>query len=203
MKIYTNITATFVAILFLLSFGMKSEAVASCPSGTSSTTMIFNIGGCDWMVDICYKCPFTANPSWFTFTKYKKVHQTCICSVPENEILDSVTAQMLDGRMFLYGLCAGTIPPCGTTNAAFQIRVYDCWFMRNIFDVGLEYVVCDYSSWCVQDVEICWDQTYGPQYFPSGVWYPFGDSYCETIIMPDTPPPGSSSSCWFNSTCGQ
>lgn len=193
----------FVITGLLFSTLVLTKASSQCPPGQSSTTMIFNIGGCDWVVDICYECPVTSAPNWFSPVKYKKVSQTCISTVPENEVLDSIAAQMLDGTTYLLGLCTSSIPPCGTTNLTYQVKIYDCWFMRNIFSVGLEYVVCDYSSWCVQDVEICWDQTYGPQYFPSGVWYSVGDSYCETVTMPPFPPEGESSSCWFNTTCGQ
>lgn len=105
MKRFSNFFVALGVTLFLLTVGIKSEADAQCPPGSSSQTFIFTVGGCDWIADICYQCPFTAHPNWFTVGKYKKVNSTCIGSVPADDVKDSIIAQMIDGRVWLYGLC--------------------------------------------------------------------------------------------------
>lgn len=95
----------FIVICFSLLGITNTKLISQCPPGTSSQTFIFTVGGCDWIADICYQCPFTAHPNWFTVGKYKKVNSTCIGSVPADDVKDSIIAQMIDGRVWLYGLC--------------------------------------------------------------------------------------------------
>lgn len=181
-----------------------AKTVVACPPGASSNTYIFTVDGCEYTVDICYECPVTATPTWFSFGDYKKNDPSCISSLTMNEVLDSVRNQLLQDRIWLYALCANSFPPCGLGVGKWQERVYDCWYMHRYDDGTLEYRVCDYGSFCVMDYDVCFDQTYGPIFTQTSGWYHYGDSYCDiNTIMPPYPDKGYSSVCWYNAICGQ
>lgn len=194
----------FIKVFFVLSLFYMTNTVVACPPGASSNTYTFTVAGCEYSFEICYNCPVTATPTWFSFGDYKKLNPSCNNGINMNVVLDSVRNQLLQNRVWLYALCANSFPPCELGVGHWEEREFDCWYMHKYEDGTLEYRVCDYSSYCVQDYTVCFDQNYGPTFTKVGDWYHVGDSYCDVnSIMPSIPIPGTSSSCWFNTVCGQ
>ncbi len=197
--------------LFVISFSSiiilimnTSLLKAGCPPGASSNTFIYTVAGCEYTFEVCYECTPSGSPGWFSFGNYKKNDPLCINGINMNTVKDSVRNQMHQNILWLYSLCTDDIPPCGLGVDKWQEREYDCWYMYGNYDDTIEYRICDFGSYCVRDLDVCFDQTYGPIVTPTSGWYHHGTSNCDVnSTMPSYPDPGYASDCWFNTICGQ
>jgi len=159
MKYFSNILATTIVALFLLSFGIKSEAVGQCPSGYSSKTLTMTIAGCPWEVLICYKCDF-AVPSIVEIHGMMPIPQTPACTaVPLQQALDYARGQLGNYDYVRNELCniLTVMPPCPGKSDKITFNYFLCWKMKRILYFGEEtiyYSICD-DAICKVEREYC------------------------------------------------
>lgn len=121
MKNFSNILATVLVALFLLSFGIKSEAVGQ-PCTNMKDTLI--IDGCPYEVDLCVYCGLT----YPGYVKVNQVKQLTNCASPldPNELLQQAFTQLSVSPYFWFNYCNPTLPPCPNKKKLnFHINV--CW----------------------------------------------------------------------------
>ena len=159
MKYFSNILATIFVALFLLSFGMKSEAVGQCPSGWSSTTVTMSVGSCNYDVQICYKCGL-AYPGEATIVGLTLLPSSPPCTpLPINTVIQQLYSQMSTYNFFLSNLCPymSTVPPCPEGSEEVKIYHNICWKKKKIIYFGEEtfyYTPCS-SDVCVETFKWC------------------------------------------------
>ena len=187
-----------LGILFFLSLD-NAKSQMPCPSwATQWQVYQFTVGNCDYLATICWDCPANAGVSWIAVSSVRKVDQHCNNIYNFQQVKQRIYDQ-INTYEWLSGLCASGIPPCNN-QFRYGIRDYNCWYKYNNGGI-IEYYVCDYTTWCEQEWQICWDHLHGPIKQPVSNWTQKGGTPNCSGIEPGNPPDGQSSACWPASTC--
>lgn len=184
-------------IFFSIIVQLKSQTLAGCPPGaTNSITTTFTVDGCDFEVQICWKCRVTSAPLWYAVTSIRALN-TCNPYVDTRDALDSIY-YALTNRTWLFTFCLEEIPPCSTGTYSFSARRYNCFKKYQPGGTPLPPVmdiVCDFDSWCQKDYEACMLGPDNMQLTVINDWYQVGTPTC-TMTEPPNPLHGEESECW-------
>ena len=202
MKRFSNILVALGVTVFLLTVGMKSEAEAQCPPGSSSIATTFTVKGCVFDVILCWKCGVTSAPLEFAITSCEP-KTTCSPAVSRDEAIDSITKELLTPVWFYFFCSSLDIPPCSTqTYETIRVIRYNCVkkftpsFVPPNPQAPTRIEVCNFDSYCYQDYEACMISLGNMQLTPLG-WKQYGTPDCLPMDTPDDPDPGTSSDCWL------
>lgn len=152
------------AILIISFFGMnlnKSEAQPPCPTGFTLRVMTFNINGCNYTAQVCYKCAPIALDATIVnpITTFSKVDTNCAPSptLTDAEILAEINIGVMN-RIYLAQLCE--IKPCGVDpKVRMLFAKYACWKNGSIQG---KYDACTSEPYCETMYEACVDNGVSP-----------------------------------------
>jgi hypothetical protein len=156
MKAISKISLALVAILFLLSFGMRSEAVAQCPPYYNHVIDTVTIsGGCSYEVDLCVLCAFSY-PGEIKINKVTALDSSCSNQDPEI-ILKDIFTQLGNYPSFWFDYC-GAFPPCGMGTERIKIYKPYCWKLKrlNTVEDRYEFLRCSDDA-CIEIYDFCTD----------------------------------------------
>lgn len=199
-----KVSVIVVIVMFMTTqTELKSQTPPGCPpDATNSITTTFTVDGCDFEVQICWKCTVTSSPLWYAVTGIHPV-STCNPFVDTRDALDSIY-YTLRNYAWLYTFCGTEIPPCSTGTYAFSERRYNCYIKYQPSGTPLPPVwniVCDFDTWCQKDYEACMLSPGNMQLTVINDWYQIGTPTC-TSVEPPNPLPGHDSVCWlFKPNC--
>ena len=180
---------------------------ASCPPGFTQTTVRLTIAGCDYDVEVCYKCGVTY-PGEIIINWVTEVDHSCNNFLSIEQIIQQAKVEISSAQFIYSNLCVGggyMNPPCnelGTSYAVFTIPHKYCWSVQWIYYFGemvLRYTPCDENAECNETIGYCWngtgyDKVYshftGPQSPPCELEaheitippYPYGPSECFILL---------------------
>jgi hypothetical protein len=206
MKTFSKISLALVAILFLLSFGMKSEAVAQ-PCTTILDTI--NLGGCPYEVELCIYCG-AAYPGYVDVRSIRQL-TGCVPSVTNYDELVKTAYKKAMASLW-YDHCQQNVPPCsGTDRKEMTVKMYICWKAKldyaPLIDKNLYYFYpCNTDEYCEVEYSYCIDSLGALQYtigtatanFPSDSTLSCFGSEAEEVPLPVYPAPnGTESACFI------
>lgn len=187
-----------IVIILIFLFGFKNSK-ATCANGYSQIGYtILNINGCDYNVDICYKCGIV-NPGDVHLMGFSKVDPNCVQTKTEAEVWTLIVDRVINPNFIFSVLCPITsIPPCDIYDGGvfFTVTVDRCWQKQWIngvlwtvpCDTGMN--LCYYTiKWCFNYQTLSFERkiTQGPE---------ISTQYeCPTGI-PVNPPYGQTSVCF-------
>ncbi len=131
-KIFISIILTFA--LLILS---NVESNGQCETGYTSQTITTNIGGCDYVVKFCYKCPeptshWPDGDGYIVPIEYTKIptDPPCENGMNHEEIHTYLYNFMHTGQFIWYFTCLyhnQAIPPCGGDENESRIMYHVLW----------------------------------------------------------------------------
>lgn len=133
MKNFSNLLLATSVALFFLSFGMKSEAGATCPPGYSTKTINMNVGGCIYTFDLCYRCsPLGQGATKVEFGSWPILTTPgCVPTIPFSSVIDYIMSQIQTPAFIFSELCvlSPNIPPCDGPPPPYLITfsLPQCW----------------------------------------------------------------------------
>ncbi|MCX6148305.1 MAG: hypothetical protein NTW25_13810 [Candidatus Kapabacteria bacterium] len=195
------------ALLYVMLISMNYESSnATCLPGWSTYNgAVLNIFGCDYYIEVCFKCTPTNSKS-VKLNGYSKVDQSCISSTTnEADIMNEIVNRITDANFIYSNLCIGSTPvPCDEYDAGefYSIGVYRCW-EKKWFDDYLWTVPCETGDdLCYYMIKFCFN-------FQTNEWErkmtqpPMISTYfeCPTVFPPNPPKPGTSACFHLNTIC--
>lgn len=204
MKKLSNILVTLGVIIFLLSFGMKSEVVGQ-PCTQVKDTLV--VDSCLYEVTICVYCG-AAYPGYVAVDSVRQI-SGCTTSFTYNEVLQTVYKKVMASQWYNY--CQYNAPPCsGTERKEMEVEMYICWRARLEYaSIAQEnryvFYPCNYDDYCEVEYSYCVDSLGVLQYTISDINPNFDlqDLGCsleaEDVSLPEFPmfPNGSESDCFI------
>lgn len=156
-----NYFASLILVLGLFfSFTENGNASVTCGWGFTSTTLVVPYGGCNYSVDICYRCGITgADPTNVVFF-YPEIPPGCP-PIPESTIINAILAS--------YSTICST-PPCNSLfKRRFVIETATCrkWVNQttvdenNVIHHNTFAVLCEAAS-CITEFDVCLDYSTNP-----------------------------------------
>ena len=189
---------TLTILLLVSSSDLISQPPSGCPPGTTNSILTtFTINGCDFEVQICWRCKVTSSPLVYSITSITQL-TFCTPTVDLLEALDSIYVT-LQNPTWLYTFCGDDIPPCSTDTYEFSEVRYNYFKKYQPSGTPLPPVrnfVCDYSTWCQKDYSACMLSPGNMQLTVINDWYQVGVPTCDTD-EPNNPDPGKDSDCWL------
>ncbi len=150
----------FLSIFMLIAssnFELKSQV---CPTGFTPKFKILNINGCDYEVEICYKCDVTGPYNSLRVVGITKLVPACVQTWSIDQITNYIWDYLLSKDFIdeLFDECDNLIPPCDVpfTVDYYIERIEDiCWYKKNVGGL-IHYYPC-YSGqvYCQTIWKIC------------------------------------------------
>jgi hypothetical protein len=141
--------------LFLFSFGVKSEGVGQCPSGTTHHIDTLTIDTCDYIVDMCIDCTPT-HPGTVSINSITPIDSSCVSSLTPEQQINQVMAEVENWAYMYFEVCPSGIPPCDMDVKRITYNYPVCWVV--VYDAVNErnwYYSCD-DAYCRVVYDICW-----------------------------------------------
>jgi hypothetical protein len=153
MKMISNL----IIVILIALFGFNNAI--SCPTGYTSIAKVITVGDCDYIVDICVKCPTGPVPGFITLTGFTLVDPNCNNSLNINQVFEGIKAAIMNFT-FIQDLCAQLqAPPCNEAQPITFIW-YNCWKKERINYFGVDHIyysACDYDTYCEITKIYCWN----------------------------------------------
>lgn len=154
MKTISNILTTTIVALFLLSFGMKSEAVGQPCTQKKDTLTIF---GCEYEIELCIECTY-AYPGRIKLQNIKSLDDSCVTSplLTPDQLIDQVISQISNWATVYFETCILSGPPCDINNPEIVTYRYPrCWYMlKDATENQTWYIPCN-TQYCDVEYEYC------------------------------------------------
>lgn len=154
MNRFSNISATLMVALFLLTFCTKSEALGQCPSGQLHYVDTLLVGGCLYEVDMCIECTVT-HPGRVTYKSVTPLDSSCVNGLSHNQLLQQVLSQTSNWAYIYFNACPQNFPPCDTTAKRITFSYPVCWtVILDTMNHRYWYSRCDSTS-CDVTYDFC------------------------------------------------
>jgi hypothetical protein len=187
----------FLSLFFYIGIA-SALAIPSCPEGSTPLTNVqLNIGGCTYIVELCFKCGDAMNAGWVSIWSYTKKIQTCDPGPgwTEEQILNEIKNQV-SGEPFIRAQCGGNIPPC-PDGIQFMVLTPDCWRKYYLPGWGIVNEPCLNFDFITCSFRICW---LNGSYVKQDVYTSHPSNYsCPALQeyqVPDPTIPGETSDCF-------
>ncbi len=165
-----NITnkIAIIAILLISFFGMNlEEGKGQCPTGFTPTSVTINIHGCDYIVDLCYRCSIMGGiPGTVQTIGFMRVPTSPPCipspAISAQQALQFIETYVQSAAFYNTYLCTPTItvPPCPAQSRQLEYFYHNCWKAELISYFGVEslyYHVCEPEVYCHEVYTLCYD----------------------------------------------
>lgn len=201
MKNYSNILLSLGVTLFLLTLGMKNEAVSKlCSYGGTPVYDTLTVDGCDYVVLVCYTCRY-ALPGEAYIQDYFNLTE-CSTTLNPNEVFQGIMSQISNYAYLWFDHCQGNVPPCNgkeRTEITFNIPI--CWQAICISNSPLKhlYQQCEDESECFVTYSYCKD-LFNNVHKEVKEFYPSGTRTCVLEgheILPLPTSLGDSTDCYI------
>jgi hypothetical protein len=186
--------AIFLIALFFVEF---RDLRCECPDA-SYTERFVNlwVGGCEYSVQICFKCAGVNPYSHVNVMGFKKINPSCNTSMNTQQIFELICQQVYDPNYLRTFICVNEqIVPCEPTDGGIYYAFYRemCWRKVLLPDGTIDYSTCNLANtYCWEFWKMCYDPTlppphirytllYGPDY--SGQY----EELCEGEDEPSDP----------------
>jgi hypothetical protein len=141
-----QLLVSFLFIIFLVVTSSFTSSAQPCPPGwnTSSFLTIVDLNGCQWQIDVCYKCGITgASPANVRITNIKPVPNNIGCVSPDKNWLANQIS-----IIYFNTLC--TIPPCDEGCQSIIIEYPTCfeWRAYGTYENGVYSYTNPYQAPC-------------------------------------------------------
>ncbi len=116
----------FICFSLLIITNINVEA--SCPPGFTQTTVRLTIAGCDYDVEVCYKCGITY-PGEIIINWVTEVDHSCNNFLSIEQIIQQAKVEISSAQFIYLNLCVGggyMNPPCDE-NAECNETIGYCW----------------------------------------------------------------------------
>lgn len=163
---YFSAFLVVIALIFTLQLaGVSSLKVhAQCPTGFTSTTVTITVGGCDYDVQLCYKCRVVnVNPTEIDIVGFKKHDPTCV-PVPPHNVYQAlkVIETVIGSYSWIYSNLCGSAPPVLPCDDNTPIPDWDKLYEKSYSCYRLDlatgwYLPCDLDIYCLQTTYFCFD----------------------------------------------
>jgi len=145
------------SLIVLIGFFLKFDLKAACPSGYgyTQTTRLVTVGGCDFNVEICYKC-MGIQPGEIRVWGFTKIDPNCDPGLDENQIAAAIYGTVYS-PIYLNTLC-GLPGPCESGNELWYTEIYEiCWW-KTYLNGNIWYFPCNLENcYCWILKKLCWD----------------------------------------------
>lgn len=182
MKKFTNIFVALGVTLFLLTVGIKSEAVAKepCPTGWTSVTDTVTVDGCEFEVGLCVLCSFSY-PGQVKFNYFKQLDDCASILLP-GQIKSQIMSQVQTYAYKYFDYCQFTLLPCDQKERKkIKFNSPVCWFARLYYktqnDLRYYYLPCDDDAYCEVTYSYCVDKNGVVQSSPDPGFTPYNFPY--------------------------
>ena len=185
-----------ILILVVISLAMYlstfTEMKSDCPEYFTQSMVSIWVDGCEYEVDVCFKCQATLNRGEVNIISFLKVDTSCNTSLSTSQVLDAISNQVQDYDFIRANFCDIIALPCFPVNQGviYTFKRAMCWMKIGYPDDIIKYTAC-YSdnTKCVEEIKVCYDPNFPPTFFrktqisgPTIV----GDFGCQGV----TEPPG-------------
>lgn len=195
MKIKVLFTLGVIPFFMLLTY---VPLLSECPPNWYFDSYYTNINGCVYLIEFCYKCGVTGNPSNVRITFYRKASpqmqpqpNTCNQEAPFELILESVMQRYFQKCVF---------PPCAPGYSTLRIIIEYPLCLKIINDAWEENGEIKHFTWsepCMNDLlycqiirECCYDSRTGQYICETTQVVAQGDYNSCSDQVPTLPPPG-------------
>src|SRR5690606_23575786 len=108
MKKLSNILVTLGVTIFLLSFGIKSEAVGQ-PCTILKDTL--TISGCEYEFQVCVYCGLSY-PGYAEVRGFTPLNPNCSNGLTFEQLMQQAQTQLGTSASLWLDFCLPTVPPC-------------------------------------------------------------------------------------------
>lgn len=204
IKSAKNYFASLILLLGLFfSFTQSGNALMTCPSGFTNTTIYIPYGGCTYAVNLCYRCGITGADPTNVIYEYPVIPPGCP-SIPESVIINKIISD------YAY-FC--TVPPCdGTQTKRFVLETATCrkWVNQtsvdenNVIHHNTFSVICG-DAGCITEFDVCRDYTTIPPSWQGTLFrkYRVGTRCTVSESNVQIPPPGKTWDDDWESECAE
>ncbi|MFY8161801.1 MAG: hypothetical protein ACOVNU_10765 [Candidatus Kapaibacteriota bacterium] len=144
------------AILLISLFGFNlNKSEAQCPTGWSFQNFIININGCNYSVNVCYKCAPTALDAteFDILSPLDPINPSCTQTWTEDQVINYAYNQVRQ-RIYLTSLCEAR--PCDQTpKSRIKFVQYACWEYYRDSNGNLHLQACVNDAKCEVEYEVC------------------------------------------------
>jgi hypothetical protein len=152
---------SFIIITFTLLILSNVVSKGQCQSGYTQQIITLNIGGCNYDIELCYKCSVT-DPGEVIINSVIKEPTVPYCSGWDFvDVVNYANAYLTSGQFIYSMLCLWTdIPPCETQRSSkiIKYKMPLCWKELNDYNYYHEHTIkaipCN-SDYCEVSVKYC------------------------------------------------
>lgn len=155
----------FVGIISLAMYlSTFTEMKSACPPGFSETFVQIWVDGCEYDLQVCFKCQagsYTGEVNVFGFGLVYP-DPPCTSSLTTPEIFEAICQQVYDYQFIKDNICNMTIPPCLPYDEGIWYSFFReiCWMKSLLPDGRIWYSTCNLSNtYCTEVYKICYDPT--------------------------------------------
>jgi hypothetical protein len=197
---YRRLILTLALTLAIFAVSAKAQQEI-CPLGSQQMTVQLWAGGCEWNVDICYKCGLFSTDQ-VSVIGATKVDSDCEPELTFNDVLADLNSQVFDWSYLSTVICVGAeMLPCDEYPGGlwYDLCYHMCWTKQIDENGRLTYTACLTSqTYCMSGYRYCWDPItqqavrylmYGPSIS--------GSFTCDNVLEPiETPNYPNWSTCF-------
>ena len=163
----------------------------TCPPNFTAKTDTLTIGGCDYVIDLCFKCATINDSNEVILKKYRKIYRNCTESpaMTEQQVFDEIINQITQAYYIRYELCNCNVPPCNEGGLTFYFYSNVCWYKYYDSEFNTAIVEQCGNAYCLKKYRLCWTELEGEHTelmssTPCGNW-----NSCDYSEIPDDPGP--------------